>query len=61
MEQGTLWELDPRAKSGLAPIWGQLDATIRMEVRTKLSVLMAKTIRPLQDPRPSEKENAHEQ
>ncbi len=61
MEQGTLWDLDPRVNSDVAPIWRQLDATLRTEVRTKLSVLMAKAIRPPQDPRPSEKENAHEQ
>jgi len=61
MEQGTLWELDPRVDSDVTPIWRQLDAPLRMEVRTKLSVLMAKAIRPLQDPRPSEEENAYEQ
>ena len=61
MEQGTLWDLNPRVDSGVAPIWGRLDATSRTEVRTKLSLLMAKAIHPLQDSRPSEKENAHEQ
>ena len=38
MEQGTLWDLNPRVDSGVAPIWGRLDATSRTEVRTKLSV-----------------------
>ena len=60
MEQGTLWELDPRVDSDVTPIWRQLDAPLKMEVRTKLSVLMAKAVRPHPDPRPSEKENAHE-
>jgi hypothetical protein len=60
MEQGILWQLDPRADSGVALIWGQLDATIRTEVRTKLSVLMAQAIRPPQDPRPGEKESNYE-
>lgn len=60
MEQGTLWDLDPRIDSGVAPIWGRLDAALRTEVKTKLSLLMARAIRPLQDPQPSEKENDHE-
>jgi hypothetical protein len=60
MEQGTLWELDPRTEAGIALIWGQCDAAVRTETMTKLSVLMVKAIRPHPDPRPGEKESDHE-
>ena len=60
MEQGTLWELDPRTDSDAPPIWGQLDPAIKTDVMEKLSMLMLKAVRPHQDPPHSKKEIAHE-
>ncbi len=60
MEQGTLWELDERSVSAAQPAWRQFDPAVKAEVLEKLSVLMAKALRPHPDPRLGEKENAHE-
>jgi len=60
MEQGTLWELDPRTDSGVPPIWGQLDPAVKTDVTRKLSVLMVKAVHLHPDARPREKENDHE-
>jgi hypothetical protein len=60
MEQGILWELDERTKLAAPPAWRQFDPVVKAEVMEKLSVLMAKAVHPHPDPRPGEKENAHE-
>lgn len=60
MEQGTLWELGEKIDSAAHPAWGQFDPVAQAEVMEKLSVLMAKAVRPHPDPQPGEKENAHE-
>jgi len=60
MKQGTLWELDQQTDSVTNAMWGRLDATVKTNVKTKLSALMVRTVRPNQDPAPSEKENKHE-
>ncbi len=60
MQQGTLWELNERIDSAANPTWGQFDPVVKGEVMGKLSVLIAKAVRPYPDPRPSEKETAHE-
>ncbi len=60
MEQGTLWELDEKIASAAQPAWRQFDPVVQAEVLGKLSALMAKAVRPHPDPRPGEKENAHE-
>jgi hypothetical protein len=60
MEQGTLWELDEKVDSAAHPAWGQFDPVVQAEVMGKLSVLMAKAVRPHPDPQPGEKESDHE-
>lgn len=60
MKQGTLWEWDEKIASAAHPAWGQFDPVVKVEVLGKLSVLMAKAVRPHPDPQPGEKENAHE-
>ena len=44
MEQMTLWNLEQTTESVPNPIWEQLDPAVKMDVITKLSRLMAKTV-----------------
>jgi len=60
MEQRTLWELDEKTDSAAHPAWRQFDLVIKAEIMGKLSVLMAKAVRPHPDPQLGQKENDHE-
>jgi hypothetical protein len=60
MEQGTLWELDPRTNSEVFPIWGQLDPVTQTDVTGKLSTLMVKAVYLHPNALPCEKESDHE-
>lgn len=60
MEQMTLWRLTETDESVVNPIWEQLDPAIKMDVKKRLSVLMAKTVNTNQKEIQHEQEKNHE-
>ncbi len=61
MEQMTLWEPEQAADLAANPIWGQLNAVVKMDAATKLSLLMAKAVSPNHNEVESKQEDNHDQ
>jgi len=59
MEQMTLWNIGQTTKSVPNPIWEQLDPAVKMDVITKFSRLMAKTVSTKETQ--NKRENNHDQ